>query len=157
MGWDDLVYNVYKEYGQNIEEIINQKGYQGNMANIVRLSIPNIIEYYGHQYSDIILNILENVPIYECNSTENMYDLVKREEEIQVIELDNGVISEDDYKRASGINWSEPVFDIEDGKVNLIGKKGFIGISDSKAFYIIARRKRKEKRFYKRSLIFKGK
>lgn len=72
------IYNPFLEYGNELESIISKKGYTIDIANMLRLSFPVMIEYYGHKYKDILFNVLKKDDIKIPEKSENIYDIVQK-------------------------------------------------------------------------------
>lgn len=124
-------YNPFTKYSNELESVIFEKGYNENIANMIRLSFPIMIEHYGHEYKDTLLDVLKDVDIVIPEDGETMYDVVQKytpkniEHRSQVSAVNNG-----ELKKAAGVYHSAPILEIKDGKVVLIGKSEFIGIAE---------------------------
>ena len=67
-------YNPFSKYGEELEEIISEKQYDVDIAEMLRLSFPIMVEYYGHEYSDVLFDTLKQTDIIVPKNNENMYD-----------------------------------------------------------------------------------
>lgn len=126
---EKYMYNPFLEYGDELEVIINEKGYTADIANMLRLSVPVMLEYYGHDYGNVFFNALRKVNIEIPEDGLNMYDIVQKytpsniEKRSQV-----SAVNEGDLKRASGVHNSTPIFEVVDGKVVLVGKSQVVAV-----------------------------
>lgn len=122
-------YNPFIKYGKELESIISEKAYSENIASMLRLSFPIMIEYYGHEYKDILFHTLKEITIEMPQDETNMYDIVQKytpsniEKRAQI-----GAVKEGELKRASGVHFSNPHFEIVNGKPVLSGKSEVIAI-----------------------------
>ena len=55
-----------------IRRIGKSKGYDDKLCNTLEKIIPAAIMYYGEEYRDLILKVLEEATIYICKSNENV-------------------------------------------------------------------------------------
>ncbi len=125
-------YNSYLKYHDELEAVISEKEYDTDIANMLRLSFPIMIEYYGHEYKDILFNVLRKINIEKPLENETMYDIVKkntpsnlkRKEQIRAV-------TEDELKGATGVHLSTPILNVKDGKIILNGKSDVISIQTS--------------------------
>ena len=69
-------YTPFLEYSDELESIISEKAYSTDIANMLRLSFPVMIEYYGHEYKNVLFNVLKEVNIEIPEDDKNMYDIV---------------------------------------------------------------------------------
>ena len=56
-------YNPFLQYGNELETIISEKEYDADVADMLRLSFPIMVEYYGHEYKDILFDALRKISI----------------------------------------------------------------------------------------------
>ena len=86
-------YNPFLKYSDELETVISEKEYDADIANMLRLSFPVMIEYYGHEYKDVLFNVLRKINIEKPLENETMYDIVqkntplnlKRKEQIRAV------------------------------------------------------------------------
>lgn len=122
-------YTLFLEYSNELESIISKKAYSTDIANMLRLSFPVMIEYYGHEYKNVLFNVLKEINIEIPEDDKNMYDIVQKytppniETKSQVSAVNDG-----ELKRASGVHFSTPIFEIIDGKVTLVGKSEVVSV-----------------------------
>ena len=125
-------YNPFLKYSDELETVISEKEYDADIANMLRLSFPVMIEYYGHEYKDVLFNVLRKINIEKPLENETMYDIVqkntplnlKRKEQIRAV-------SDNELKRATGVHFSIPMLQMKGGKVILNGKSDFVSIQTS--------------------------
>lgn len=116
-------YNPFLEYSDELESVIAEKAYTADIANMLRLSFPVMIEYYGHEYKNILFNVLKQVNIEMPEDNQNMFDIVQKytppniEKRSQVNAVNDG-----ELKRASGVHSLTPIFEVVNEKVVLVGK-----------------------------------
>ena len=122
-------YNPFLEYSDELEAVIAEKAYTADIANMLRLSFPVMIEYYGHEYRNVLFNVLREVNIEIPEDGQNMYDIVQKytppniEKRSQV-----SAVNDEELKRASGVHSSTPIFEVVDGKVVLVGKSEVVSV-----------------------------
>ena len=64
---------LIEEYIQKLKQTYN---YNEELINALLKIIPNMINYYGQEYENIILEAISNCPIYICNNQENIFDII---------------------------------------------------------------------------------
>lgn len=122
-------YNPFLEYGNQLETIISQKQYDSDIADMLRLSFPIMVEYYGHEYKDILFNVLKNVDIEIPKNNENMYDIATKYTPKNIEKRSKiSAVSEGELKRAEGVHSVSPVFLIENGQIKLAGKSEVVSV-----------------------------
>ena len=51
---DKYKYNPYAQYGNELENIIEQKQWDTDISKMLKLAFPIMVEHYGYEYKDII-------------------------------------------------------------------------------------------------------
>lgn len=122
-------YNPFLQYGSELETVISEKEYDSDIADMLRLSFPIMVEYYGHEYKDILFNVLRQVNIEMPKDNENMYDIVLKNTPANIEKRSKiTAVSDGELKRASGVHSASPIFSVENGKICLIGKSEVVSI-----------------------------
>lgn len=125
-------YNPFLKYGDELEEIISKKEYDEDISNMLRLSFPIMIEYYGHEYKNILFDALKQTDIVLPKDDENMYDIVKKYTPSNIIKKSQiSAVTDRELKKADGVNSLTPIFEIVDGKPKMIGKVQVVSIIKS--------------------------
>ncbi len=135
------IYNPFLKYGNELEAIISEKQYTTDIANMLRLSFPVMIEYYGHEYKDIFFDVLKKIDIKIPENGENMYDILQKyilhniKHKSQVC-----AVNDAELKRASGVHSLMPIFKIVNGKAVLIGRSEVVSIrkNEKNTLYTLA-------------------
>lgn len=125
-------YNPYSQYSSELEAIISEKKYDEKIANLLRLSFPIMIEYYGHEYKDILFDVLKQVTIEIPQNDENIYDVVKRHTPANTeMKSKTTAVGISELKKSAGINYVFPIFSEENGIISLNGKHEIVSLLDS--------------------------
>lgn len=125
-------YNPFVQYENELETIILEKEYNADIADMLRLSFPIMVEYYGHEYKDILFDVLRQVSIEMPKDNENMYDIVTKytpsniEKKSQI-----SAVGDSELKRAAGVHFASPIFSVENGKIQLVGKSEVVSVLGS--------------------------
>jgi len=84
-----------------LEKLKTRYNYDDKTIKALSLVIPEILNYYGEDYSDIILNAIYNCQIIACNSHETI-SKVLRERKLTPM-IGSSPVSEIDIKRAESV------------------------------------------------------
>ena len=108
---------------EQVEKIIEKFRYNEKLANKLRNIVPGIVEYYGKENEELIINTLLNDEIYITNSNENIYDLIKKLDKSDINFVEDGMtVSDSDLKRASGVSSSIPYISIDENGNAMLDK-----------------------------------
>lgn len=122
-------YNPFLQYNEQLETIISAKNYDADIADMLRLSFPVMIEYYGHDYKDIFFDMLKRISIEIPAENENMYDIVNRHTPKNIENRSTiTAVSDGELKRASGVHLVLPVFSIVDDQIHLVNQVEIVSI-----------------------------
>lgn len=125
-------YNPFLEYGDELEAIISEKAYATDIANMLRLSFPIMVEYYGHEYKDILFKALREINIEIPEDGQNMYDIVQKYTPPNIQNKSQvRAVNEGELKRATGVHSLSPILKVEDGKAVLFGKSEVVSVKRS--------------------------
>lgn len=125
-------YNPFFKYGKQLENIISKKQYNPKLANMLRLSFPIMIEYYGHEYSNILFETLQKISIDIPENGETMFDIVQKHTPTNIEKRSKANnVNKGELRRASGVHSVNPLLKIVDGKIELIGKSEIVSIKTS--------------------------
>lgn len=125
-------YSAYKQYGKELEDIIKEKACPTDVSNMLRLVFPVMIEYYGSEYKDVLLNTLKEIKIKKPSDHESMYDIVVRHTPDNLEERSQTTaVSESELKKASGVHSLVPILEIIDGQIVLVGKSEVVSVKES--------------------------
>ncbi len=100
-----------------IRRIGKSKGYDDKLCNTLEKIIPAAIMYYGEEYRDLILKVLEETTIYICKSNENVYDILNKKETIE--ESEEKALDSQDIKISAGASSTIPRISYKDGKFSI--------------------------------------
>ena len=122
-------YNPFLQYGNELETIISEKEYDADVADMLRLSFPIMVEYYGHEYKDILFDALRKISIEIPKDNENMYDIVTRHYPDYIEKKSKiSAVNDGELKRAAGVHSTFPIFSVENGEICLLGKSEIVSI-----------------------------
>lgn len=125
-------YNPFLQYGNELETIISEKEYDADIADMLRLSFPIMVEYYGHEYKDILFDVLRQVSIEMPKDNENMYDIVTRHTPANIEKKSKiSAVGDGELKRAAGVHSASPIFSVENGEIRLVGKSEVVSVLGS--------------------------
>lgn len=122
-------YTSFLEYSDELESVISEKACNEDIANMLRLSFPVMIEYYGHEYKNLLFQVLKDINLEMPEDDKNMYDIVQKytpsnlEKKSQI-----SAVNASELKKASGVHSLNPIFKIADGKVELVGKTEVVSV-----------------------------
>lgn len=125
-------YNTFLEYRDELEEVISEKAYSSDIANMLRLSFPIMIEYYGHEYKNVLFNVLRKIDIEIPEDGKNMYDIVQKytpsniENRSQV-----RAVNARQLKGAAGVHSLIPIFEVVDGNIVLVGRSEVVSVKNT--------------------------
>lgn len=125
-------YNPFSKYSNELETIISEKEYDKDIADMLRLSFPIMVEYYGHEYKDILFEVLRQVSIEMPKDNKNMYDIVTKYTPTNIEKKSQiSAVSDGELKRADGVHFAIPIFSVENGKIHLVGKSEVVSVLGS--------------------------
>lgn len=125
-------YNPFSKYSDELESVISEKGYTANIANMLRLSFPIMIEHYGHEYKDILFDALKDIDIVIPENGETMYDIVQKYTPSNIDRRSQiSAVNDSELKRAAGVHFLNPILEIVDGKVVLVGKSQVVAVAEN--------------------------
>lgn len=124
-------YNAFNKYSNELETIIAPKKYNPSISNMLRLSFPIMIEYYGHEYKDILFDTLKQIDIVIPENNESMYDIVKKYTPSNIEKKSEvNAVNDGELKRASGVHSVNPIFEIKNGEIALVGKSEVVSFKN---------------------------
>lgn len=125
-------YNPFSQYSNELETIISEKKYDEDIADMLRLSFPIMVEYYGHEYKDILFDVLRQVSIEMPKDNENMYDIVAKHTPTNIEKKSKiSAVGDGELKRAAGVHSAIPVFSVGNGEIHLVGKSEVVSVLGS--------------------------
>lgn len=101
--------------GDYINEIAIKKGYSKSLCEALEKIVPACIMWLGEEYKDLVLEVVGNTTIYTCSEGENIYDALKKVDNIE----NEGIVKEEELKAASGVCSNIPQLSYKDGEFNL--------------------------------------
>ena len=84
-----------------LEKLKNKYNYSDKIIKALSLVIPEMLKYYGEDYSDTILNAIFNCQIIACNSHQTISKVLKDRKLTPLI--GSSLVSEIDIKRAESV------------------------------------------------------
>lgn len=103
-------------------ELISKYGYEENFAETLSILVSSIIDHYGEEYENLVLNAILSCKYIIAgtpeNKYENAYDVLKRENMLDTIVGDT-IINDSDYKTASGVYQAVPRLSNTEGTFNI--------------------------------------
>lgn len=125
-------YNPFSQYGKRIEDIISQKAYDSEIADMLRLSFPIMIEYYGHEYANSFFSTLKEFNFVMLEDNESTYDIIKKYTPNNITRAsDEDSLGKTQLEMSSGVCTSFPLLEIKDGKISMVGKTSLIVIKNN--------------------------
>lgn len=126
-----IEYIYYNSIGDNMVDYINEigikKGYSKSVCQALEKIVPACIMWLGEEYKDLILEVVENTTIYTCSERENIYDALKKVDNVE----NDGIVKEEELRMASGVCSNVPQFSYKDGKFNIDKVERYIMLKKS--------------------------
>ena len=125
-------YNPFSQYGERLDTVLSQKACDSETTDMLRLSFPLMIEYYGHEYADSFFSTLKEFNFVILGNKDSTYDAIKKYTPNNIIRTsDEDAVGKTQLELSSGICSALPILEIKDGKISIAGKNSVIIIKRS--------------------------